>query len=291
MEGAEAAAPVEDRRSALGLASRHALDAARVDKRGRKALHRFAASCDAAPEHLKRVVDAHPEACGEADGDGMYPLHHYCKSLSGQYDDDDDDFERHLGMLDTPSKPRAQHPPENNRRRDRPGDPVFFRDATSLEDVRKEYRAALLRYHPDKNLNGDVEENCRQMQRLQDAYQRTLRKFHKKQPIEEALACGDVEKVLASLSEPDAVDGEGSTILHRVCGSCARRCSPAQLAAVVCAYPEALTRQNDLGDTPLCTNCVAGSAGTRRISTRWSACCWAAGGRSAASVTLTTWPT
>ena len=83
-----------------------------------------------------------------------------------------------------------------------------------MEDVRKEYRAALLRYHPDKNLNGDVEENCRQMQRLQDAYQRTLRKFHKKQPIEEALACGDVEKVLASLSEPDAVDGEGSTILH-----------------------------------------------------------------------------
>ena len=111
----EDAAPAEDRRSALGLASRHALDAARVDKRGRKALHRFAASCDAAPEHLKRVVDAHPEACGEADGDGMYPLHHYCKSLSGQYDDDDDDFERHLGMLDTPSKPRAQHPPENNR--------------------------------------------------------------------------------------------------------------------------------------------------------------------------------
>ena len=104
----EDAAPVEDRRSALGLASRHALDAARVDKRGRKALHRFAASCDAAPEHLKRVVDAHPEACGEADGDGMYPLHHYCKSLSGQYDDDDDDFERHLGMLDTPSKPRAR---------------------------------------------------------------------------------------------------------------------------------------------------------------------------------------
>ena len=59
------------------------------------------------PKHLKRVVDAHPEACGEADGDGMYPLHHYCKSLSGQYDDDDDDFERHLGMLDTPSKPRS----------------------------------------------------------------------------------------------------------------------------------------------------------------------------------------
>ena len=97
MEGADAAPKVEDRRSALGLASRHALDAARVDKRGRKALHRFAASCDAAPEHLKRVVDAHPEACGEADDSGMYPLHHYCKSLSGQYDDDDDDFERHLG--------------------------------------------------------------------------------------------------------------------------------------------------------------------------------------------------
>ena len=48
---------------------------------------------------------------------------------------------------------------------------------------------------------------------------------HTKQPIEEALACGDVEKVLASLAEPDAVDGKGSTILHRVCGSCARRCS------------------------------------------------------------------
>ena len=57
----------------------------------------------------------------------MCPLHHYCKSLSGQYDDDDDDFERHLGM-DTPSKPRA--PPAEKAPRP-PGGPVFFRDATA----------------------------------------------------------------------------------------------------------------------------------------------------------------
>lgn len=47
--------PENSRHSSLGLASRHALDATRIDEHGRKALHRFSASYNVAPEHLKRV--------------------------------------------------------------------------------------------------------------------------------------------------------------------------------------------------------------------------------------------
>ena len=52
-------APERDgKHTTLGLASRHALDATRVDDQGRKALHRFSASYNVAPEHLKRVRGA-----------------------------------------------------------------------------------------------------------------------------------------------------------------------------------------------------------------------------------------
>ena len=80
----QSATPARRRSSTLGLASRHALDASRVDDAGRKALHRFAragaelqikradpptqaGSCDVSAEHLQRVVEVHPEAASHVD--------------------------------------------------------------------------------------------------------------------------------------------------------------------------------------------------------------------------------
>jgi hypothetical protein len=49
----------------------HALDATRVDQKGRKALHRFVGgSVHISADHLRRVVDVHPEAAQHVDDQG-----------------------------------------------------------------------------------------------------------------------------------------------------------------------------------------------------------------------------
>ena len=100
----------------------------------------------------------------------------------------------------------------------------------------------------DKNLNG--REERRQMQRQGRASGRW--QVPQKQPIEEALACGDVEKVLASLSSRTLWVGLNDIARVWVVRAAVLA---AQLAAVVCAYPEALTRQN--GRATALADCVA----------------------------------
>ncbi|KAJ8600248.1 hypothetical protein CTAYLR_001996 [Chrysophaeum taylorii] len=261
-EGDVVAKPRDRRTSSLGLASRHALDASRVDERGRKALHRFVGGVSGvAPEHLKRVIESHPEAAAEADHDGWLPLHHYCRGLGGELEEEEDDVEAHLGSIEQRAAP--WHDPVG-RRSDAPrrNDPVFFAEATCLADVRREYKAMLLKYHPDKNI-GNEDEACRQMQRLQDAYADACRKFREPHPLEAACLSGDISQLVSAIAKctsdevKEFVDGDGNTLLHLACARCARHVAPEQLEAVVKACGvAALGEQNKEGDTPLHVLCA-----------------------------------
>lgn len=239
------------RLSSLALASRHARDASRIDRFGRKALHRYVGGVTGVqPEHLRRVIEADPEAAQEADRDGYYALHYYCRGLTGELLEaslTNDSVERGLGTVEqycAPQRVKSFCIASSAE--------IHFADAQCLADVRAEYKRKLLVLHPDKNI-GREEEATERMQQLQDAYQEACRKFREAHPLETACKTGDAANVLVAMSETtDFMDADGNTLLHILCKHCTRRIDPEQLEQIIHVVgPKVICEQNSDGDTPL----------------------------------------
>lgn len=202
------------------------------------------------PEHLRRVIESHPEAAQEPDRDGYYALHYYCCGLAGELLElplTNDKFERGLGTVEECGATHCLKSISQSSNAE-----IHFANAHCLADVRAEYKRKLLVLHPDKNI-GREEEATERMQQLQDAYQAACHKFREAHPLETACKTGDAAKVVVAMAETtDFLDADGNTLLHLLCKHCTRRLDPEQLEHIIHVVgPKFVCEQNSDGETPL----------------------------------------
>uniref|UniRef100_A0A7S3JT24 J domain-containing protein n=1 Tax=Aureoumbra lagunensis TaxID=44058 RepID=A0A7S3JT24_9STRA len=257
-------------RSTLGLASRFALDADRTDEKGRKALHRFVGGTEGvAPEHLKRVLSANPQAASSLDKDGWLPINHYCRGLSGDLAPElaEDDVERYLNSLHQQEDDNTWSSGSGQKKNSTAGEDTlkkrFFQEAKSMAEVRKEYKKLSRLYHPDKNI-GQEEEAAQLMHMVQEAYLEACEKFYVAHPIEAAAKSGDASRFINALrteeevcnggkSSQEFVDAKGNNIVHLACQYLTKNLQAAELCTIIqlSGGRAKLFEQNAEGDLPL----------------------------------------